>query len=217
MNLIILSEIIGLKLNKKVTMPLQRRQRRRRNKTLAWPERFVYPFMRIKLCDKNGDPMKRNFMKKFFALLSIAFIMSLNVPAKPLETNQNAAKIEQMLKQANLNYRRASDNVWIVKTKGKVLPEFEILVAENQNVLVIGVVMLNKKNLKLSQDLLFKLLKFNHQKDYVKVGIDDDDDIFVRSELNLSQIDALDFAFVFRTVVALADDVYTELKPAIIK
>jgi hypothetical protein len=161
--------------------------------------------------------MKKNFTQKLITVVTIIIIFNLNGFARPLANNQNAAKVEQILKQANLNYKRASDNVWIVKTKGNALPEFDMLIAENQGVLVIGVVMLNKKNLKLSTDLLFKLLKFNHLKDYVKVGIDDDDDLFVRSELNLSQIDALDFAFVFKTVVTLADDVYTEIKPFIVK
>lgn len=160
--------------------------------------------------------MKNHFAQKLIALVTLTFLFSFGGYAKALPGDQNAAKVEQLLKQAGLNYKHVSDNVWVVKTKGRVLPEFDMLVAENQGVLVVGVVMLNKKNLKLSQDLLFKLLKFNHTKDYVKVGVDDDDDLFVRTELNLKRLELEEFKTVFDTVITLADDVYTEIKPFIV-
>ena len=160
--------------------------------------------------------MKNNFTQKLIGLIIITITFNLNVFANPPANNQNAAKVEQMLKQAGFNYKHVSDSVWVVKTKGKVLPEFDMLIAENQGVLVVGVVMLNKKNLKLSPDLLFKLLKLNHQKDYVKVGVDDDDDLFVRTELNLKRLEFEEFIIVFNTVVTLADTVYTEMKPFIV-
>jgi hypothetical protein len=149
-------------------------------------------------------------------IIAFIIIFNLNVFAKPSVIPQNTAKVEQMLKQAGLTYKRVSDTVWVVKTKGSVLPEFDMLIAENSGVLVVGVVMLNKKNLKLSPDLLFKLLKFNHEKDYVKVGVDNDDDLFVRAELNLKKLEPEEFKIVFNTVVMLADDVYTEIKPFIV-
>ncbi len=160
--------------------------------------------------------MKKRFTQKLIALVMLTFTFNLSGFAKPPIMIQNSAKVEQLLKQTGLNYKTVSDNVWVVKTKGKVLPEFDMLVAENQGVLVVGVVMLNKKNLKLSPDLLFKLLKFNHTKDYVKVGVDDDDDLFVRTELNLKHLELQEFQVVFNSVVVQADAVYSEIKPFIV-
>ena len=155
--------------------------------------------------------------RKLISILMATLFFNLSVSAHAPAVNQNSAKVEQLLKQAGLNYKTVSDSVWVVKAKGNVLPEFDMLVAENQGVLVVGVVMLNKKNLKLSPELLFKLLKFNHIKDYVKVGVDDDDDLFVRAELNLKRLELDEFKIVFNTVVVQADNVYTEIKPSIIK
>lgn len=165
----------------------------------------------------NGDRMNSLNIRKLLCILMATLFFNLSVSAHTPAVNQNSAKVEQLLKQAGLNYKTVSDSVWVVKTKGSVLPEFDMLVAENQGVLVVGVVMLNKKNLKLSTDLLFKLLKFNHLKDYVKVGVDDDDDLFIRAELNLKHLELDEFKIVVNTVIVLADTVFTEIKPSIIK
>jgi hypothetical protein len=128
-------------------------------------------------------------------------------------TAQTSAKIEQWLKQSGLTYTKAGDNVWLVKSKGNALQEFNTLVAAYEGVVVIGVVMANKKELKMSQDLLFKILKLNHDVDFIKIGFDNDDDLFVRLERKVRTLDLEEFKACYTEVTAAADRLYTEVKP----
>ena len=128
-------------------------------------------------------------------------------------TAQSSAKVEQWLKQSGLNYTKAADNVWLVKSKGNALQDFNTLVATNEGVVVIGVVMANKKDFKMSQDLLFKILKLNHDYDFVKIGFDNDDDLFVRLERKVRTLDLEEFKACYSEVTVASDRLYTEIKP----
>jgi hypothetical protein len=147
------------------------------------------------------------------ALLSNQNIGAYATTGSQATTAQTSAKVEQWLKQSGVNYTKAGDNVWLVKSKGNALQEFNTLVATNEGVVVIGVVMANKKDLKMSQDLLFKILKLNHDVDFIKIGFDNDDDLFVRLERKVRTLDLEEFKACYTEVTAAADRLYTEIKP----
>ena len=88
-----------------------------------------------------------------------------------------------------------SEAVWVVPFKGKALSEFNVYIATSpdSSLLVMSVTIAKKKNLKLSQPLLYRLLKYNNAADYVKVGFDDDEDLIMRADLNAKTADFQSF------------------------
>jgi hypothetical protein len=132
-------------------------------------------------------------------------------------TAQSSAKVTQYLKQGGYTYRQAGDNVWVIKMEGNVLKNYEALVATNEGVVVIGVVMANKKDFNPANDLYFKLLKLNHERDFMKIGFDNDDDLFVRTEQKVRNLDLGEFQALIEQVKSATDLLYTEIKPSLKK
>ena len=114
------------------------------------------------------------------------------VTPDPVKT-ANVAKVNQLLQQSGYNARKTGDSTWLLEYPGTGR---KILAAAGREFVVLGIVVAEKKNLKQSLDLYYRLLKLNHSQDYVKIVLDDDDDLTVRSEvrswlLDLRQIKAM--------------------------
>ena len=125
----------------------------------------------------------------------------------------DAAKVEQLLQQSGYSYRKVSDGVWVIERQGKSLPKFTIIFASGPGFLVTGVIVAQKKTMNVTSEMMFKLLKLDHSLDYVKIGFDDDDDLFVRSEVKTRQLDLEEFKEGVERVSADADQIYDAIKP----
>lgn len=127
-------------------------------------------------------------------------------------------KTAQFLEQFGGTYTKAAEAVWVVPFKGKALANLDVVVAVSpeSNLLIIGATIAKKQNLRRSEPLLYRLLKYNHSADYVKVGFDDDDDLFVRAELNAKTVDFQSFKAVLEQVGAAADELYAQITPDLI-
>lgn len=127
-------------------------------------------------------------------LLCARVSLQAQTPAAPdPQKAANIAKVHQLLQQSGYNARKTGDSTWLLEYPGNGR---RILAAADREFVVLGVVVVEKKNLKQSSDLYFKLLKLNHTLDYVKIVLDEDDDLVVRSEvrswlLDLRQIKAM--------------------------
>jgi len=97
--------------------------------------------------------------------------------------------------------------------KGKSLLTFSILFASGDGFLVTGVVVAPKDKMNVTSEMMFKLMKLNHSLDYVKIGFDNDDDLFVRWEVKTQKLDLPLFKEVIRRVTDDADEVYRTIKP----
>jgi hypothetical protein len=137
----------------------------------------------------------------------------------PAPQSSAVKKTAQFLEQFGGTYTKISDAVWVVPFKGKSIDGLEVLVivSPESNLIVIGTTVVKKKNLKQSQNLLYRLLKYNHFADYVKVGFDDDDDLFVRADLNAKTLEFQSFKEILEQVGAVADELYTQVKPDLIR
>jgi hypothetical protein len=87
-----------------------------------------------------------------------------------------------------------------------------VLVATQDNTGVIGVVVQTKAKLRPSADLLMQLMQLAHQMDYIKIGIDDDGDLFARSELYLPDLTQDGFNIALKNVIAGSAKVYALAK-----
>jgi hypothetical protein len=145
--------------------------------------------------------------------------LHLSPPAMAVPAQKSAAaKIARFLEQFGGPYTKASEAAWVVPFKGKTLSEFDVYIATSpdSSLLVMNVTIAKKKNLKLSQPLLYRLLKYNNAADYVKVGFDDDEDLIVRVDLNVKTADFQSFKEVLEQVSAASDEVYAQVKPSLI-
>jgi hypothetical protein len=128
----------------------------------------------------------------------------------PAPAGDVPAKIARLLDQSGMTYTKAGEGVWTMKFQGEALGEFGLFVATTpapSELVVVGVVVASKAEFKPSQELFLNLLRFNGGADQVKVGVDDDGDIFLRAEVNGRLLDAREFKAVVEQVAAAANQV----------
>lgn len=129
--------------------------------------------------------------------------------------SQGAVKVGQLLDQAGYTYRRASSNVWIIAATGKTLKNFNILVATTPDgeMVLAGVVLVAKARMTPTVQLWSKLLHANNDFDRVKVGLDNDEDVFVRIEISTRNLDAAELKTNIEQVSNASDEIYESILP----
>lgn len=159
-------------------------------------------------------------MKKQKLSLAAALVLLLVAQITPAQQAATQAKIPaklpELLEASGYNYTKAKENVWTIPFKGKSLTQFSVFVAYSAGLVVVGAVPAEKRQLKVTPDLLHQLLKFNDDLDRVKVAIDSDGDISVRIDSSLRVLDAEEFKAVVEQVAAAADEVYAGIRPFLI-
>lgn len=125
------------------------------------------------------------------------------------------AKIAGFLDQSGYTYTKVRENVWTIAFTGKAFSNFNVRIASNESILVMSVLVVEKKkNLKGNiQEMMYKLLKFNIDADFVKMGIDDDENLIVRADLTTRTLDLQEFKDVVEQMAAAANEIYTTVRP----
>jgi hypothetical protein len=134
------------------------------------------------------------------------------------EQKDITAKIRQFLEQSGYNYTKVSDTVWSIPYQGKSLANFEvnIITIPDSDLFLIVALVAQKQNLKVSQDLFYKLLKFNHSVDWVKVAITDDGDLIVRIDIDGRTMDLKAFKDAIAQLAAATDELHGQIKASLI-
>src|SRR5438876_12272604 len=109
-------------------------------------------------------------------LICIITILAMNAASAQTRAGVSGQRIPQLLEQSGYRYSKAGDNVWTIKFTGKSLSEFQVLVTSAQGIVVLGVVVAKKDEIKLTPQLMHNILKLTHNLDRAKIGFDDDDD-----------------------------------------
>ncbi len=145
-------------------------------------------------------------------------------PATPPSPGKAAApaktvppKVIQLLEASGYNYTKAGDNVWTIPFQGKVFPQFNVVVIYIEGIIVTFGVVAEKKDLKVTPELMQKLLRLNSDMDRVKIAIDDAGDLVVRIDSSLRVLDAEEFKAVVEQTASATDDVYAAIKQYLIK
>jgi hypothetical protein len=143
--------------------------------------------------------------------------------ARPLPLRQSktdarlVAKLAQILERSGYTYRKAADNVWVVNFKGKSLSEISVFVTSAEDLVVMGAVVAPKKSMRVTPEMMFKLLRLVHDIDRVKIGFDDDEDLFVRAEVAARIFDLDEFKADMEQVAAGTDKVHAAIKTYLAK
>src|SRR5262249_49952788 len=138
----------------------------------------------------NRSP--RMFVRRTLALL-LAVVVAFSVVSPAQSRPEWANKVERLLQGSSYKFKHATGtaaaNVWIIDFTGKSLPTFEVRIAGSDDLVVIFVTIARKRQLNVNADFLYKLARFNNDLDRVKVGIDDDGDLFVRADVSVRTLD----------------------------
>ena len=149
--------------------------------------------------------------------LIIAVSGAATTPAQVKTDPQVVAKLAQTLDKSGFPYRKATENVWVINFKDRSSADINVLVTSAENLIVIGAVVAEKRAMKVSPEMMFKLLRLVHDIDRVKIGFDDDEDLFLRAELNSKCLDVPEFKSAVEQVSGGVDRVRTEIKSSLVK
>ena len=163
--------------------------------------------------------MVKNSLKLFLGMLLIfAFVTGSQPLARAGVSGPSAAvaqtteaKVDLWLKNSGYNFRKTGKATWLINHPDLSSSEMPLLVAAGPDFVVIGVVVEFKKNLSFSKESMFKLLRLSHSIDYVKIGFDDDEDLFVRAEVKTKLLDQQEFKNIVETCARAAVRIRGEL------
>ena len=151
-------------------------------------------------------------------MFTMALIGSVQSPVSAMPKAQHQsesqlpARLADILARSGYTYRKAADNVWLVNFKGSSLNDFQVLVTSTENLVVIGVVVAKKNSMNVTPEMMLKLLRVVHEIDRVKIGFDEDEDLFLRAEVTAKCFDLEEFKADIEQVAAGADKVHARIK-----
>ncbi|MGA2181513.1 MAG: hypothetical protein ABSH47_00660 [Bryobacteraceae bacterium] len=119
-----------------------------------------------------------------------------------------ASKVGQLMKASGYDFTQKTASVWAADFQGKNLKNFRLIVAIQDDVLVTFVTIAEKGKMPVNTAFMRKLLRYNSTLDRVKIGFDDDGDLFVRCDASVRVLDAREFHSIVDQVSAASDEVY---------
>lgn len=157
-----------------------------------------------------------------FGLMTMTIVASIMpaTSAKPFPQtktdSQVVSKLAEILERSGYPYRKAADNVWVVTFKGKSKADIQVFVTSAENLIVMGTVVAPKASMKVTPELMFKLLRMVHDIDRVKIGFDDDEDLFLRAEVTNKCFDVDAFKSTMDQISAGTDKVYAAIRTSLV-
>lgn len=143
-------------------------------------------------------------------LLTSAAYAQQPAPAQP---GTFEARVEEFLKQSGTEYRKVQANSWYLLVKGKEMSEIRIFLGAGPSQIAMGAVVVRKQKLQLSTEVLQKLMKLSYDLDYVRICIDNDDDLIVLAQLKDPWLNANEFRTTINLVSSAADRAYAVMRP----
>lgn len=141
-------------------------------------------------------------------LISVA-VFALSVESYAQSTTAaSSAKVTKLLDDTGYTFTRKTDNVWYAVINRKTLKNFKLIVTTQDDLMVAFVTVAPKARIKKTPEFIETLLKFNNSLDFVKVGLDRDGDIFVRTDASVRTLDAQQLKEIIDQVAASANEVY---------
>lgn len=140
-------------------------------------------------------------------------VLGCHTGALAQTTSSSSAKVKQLLQDSGYHFVQKTDTVWYIEFHGKTLKSFKVILASQDDLLVTFVTVATKKQLSNTPEFAKTLLRFNHSLDYVKVGTDDDGDLFVRTDASLRIMDVKNLKEIVEQVSAGSDEVYKGIYP----
>ncbi len=148
--------------------------------------------------------------------LFAALLFSLVLPMAAQTSTEGVAKMVSLMQANNYNFTTTkSPTVWVIHFTGTNLKDIKVILAldTDNDQMVIFVTVVEKRRMPVTTDFLHTLLKFNHEFDRVKVGLDADDDLSVRIDAPLRNADAPEFKDIVTQIKNSSDEIYGKIEP----
>ena len=116
-------------------------------------------------------------------------------------------------KYPSVRHTEPKQAVWSIARRTDARGEFKVVVTVQNGILIVFVTVAEKANIRRVPELDQKLLKLNHDYDFVKIGIDGDEDLSLRIDAHLRLVDSTEFDYMVAQVVRATDLVFVALKP----
>jgi hypothetical protein len=147
--------------------------------------------------------------KRFVACLALACGL-LPLSGQPGQSTE--AKVQRLIDGSEFSNSHPKPGAWIIPAKGPAIGSYELFVAVSGDIVVIGAVAAKKAQMPMTPAFLQTLLRSNHDMDFVKIGLDNDGDAFVRTEISARILDAREFKKMIDQATAATDALYTRIK-----
>jgi hypothetical protein len=151
--------------------------------------------------------------------LFAALLFSLVLPMAAQTSDQGIAKMVSLMQANNYNFvTTKSPTVWVIHFTGTHLKDIKVILAldTDNSQMVIFVTVVEKRRMPVTTDFLHSLLKFNHEFDRVKVGLDADDDLSVRIDAPLRVADSSEFHDIVTQIKNASDEIYGKIEPQLL-
>jgi len=148
--------------------------------------------------------------------LFAALLLSLALPLPAQSSDQNISKFVSLMQANNYDFQTTrSPTVWVIHFTGTNLKDIKVVLAldTDNNQMVIFVTVVEKRRMPVTTDFQHTLLKFNHEFDRVKVGLDADDDLSVRVDAPLRIMDAKELHDIVTQIKNSSDEIYGKIEP----
>jgi hypothetical protein len=164
-----------------------------------------------------------NFRPRQFAASLILLSAALIWAAPPLHAqsvSDKTDKLVRLLKEDGFDYRTTSaPSVFTIHFVGDHLKDIKVILAigdDSDSDLVVFVTVTPKATMPTNSDFRYRLLKFNHEFDQVKVGFDNDDDLSIRIDGSMRVADATYLRAIIDQVKNSSDEIYGKIQPSLL-
>jgi Putative bacterial sensory transduction regulator len=163
----------------------------------------------------TGSRLSRYAFIWLFALAVLGVALA-SAPSSAAEPDTYAQRLTELMQQSAFKgANKINDKVWTIDFNGNQLTKFKVIVTvtdKSGGLVVAFANPLTKAQFPQTPDAMMVLLKSNDRAYYLKAGIDNDGDSFVRADMPLST-DANFFKTLVGQVAAETDTIYGQLKP----
>ena len=151
---------------------------------------------------------------KISIAINVILVFCLFVgPTVVFAQDDNSTAIDKLLSQSGYPYIQNTDAIWTIDFKGKSLPKYTLIITKTDDIVVAFVTVVEKSNVKLTPEAMYKLLLANYNYDKVKISLGRSDEICVRIDQSIRVTDLPEMKDNINRVALAADEVYAMLKP----
>ena len=156
--------------------------------------------------------MKHNPRASSAVLIFLAAALMVLSTALTSQGQTGAARIDGFIKHTGYEFTHPAPGGWGIKR-----PSGLVIIAITDDDVIIGMVVAQKAKFALTAESAGEMLRLADRLDYIKVGLDDDGDLFVRAEIKFETMTQADFDDVLKRVIKGADDATAKIRPYLIK
>jgi hypothetical protein len=151
--------------------------------------------------------------RSLFLILAFLLFTSAAEAQPAAQAGTFEARVEEFLRQSGQEYHKVKANSWYLLVNGKEMGQIRIILGAGPGSIAMGAFVVPKQKMKLSTDALQKLMKLSYDLNYVRVCIDNDDDLIVIAQLKDPWLNANEFRATINLVASAADKAYAVMRP----